>query len=246
MRKISFRAGLAAVATTAMLLSGCGSSSSDTTETADTVTSQAPADNGVAALTADEILAKAKAALTAAGSYRMKGSGATDDGTVSLDFKVSGGEFIGTMSMGQGASIELLSAGGQQYMKPSEGFWTMLGMGAQAKTMMAAIDGKWVLVPTTDKSLSGIFGAANVDEVLKPTGTLAKGEATQIAGTPVITLTDSGDAESKMFVATTGEPYPVKLGTADGDGVAFSDFGTTFADIKAPAAGEFIKREDLG
>ncbi|SDT48755.1 hypothetical protein [Actinoplanes derwentensis] len=243
MRKFAFRVGFAAVAATAMLLSGCGSSDSD--GTGNTATVDTAADNGVAALGADEILTKAKDALKKAGSYRMKGSATESGTTMNLDFRISGTDLQGTLSLGESADIELLSVGGQQYMKPSEGFWTMLGMGAQAKTMTEKLAGKWVLVPTTDESLTGIFGAANVDEVLKPTGTLAKGEATEIAGTPVITLTDSGDAENQMFVATKGEPYPVKLGTATGDGVAFSDFGASFTDIKAPAEGEYIKKEDL-
>ncbi|HWS36743.1 MAG TPA: hypothetical protein VN408_28890 [Actinoplanes sp.] len=246
MRKTTFRAGFAAVAAAAMLLAGCGSNdSTGSTGTGDSAAVQSDADNGVAALGAEEILAKAKEALTKAGSYKMSGSATQDGTTMKMDFEISGKDLKGKLTMGEGADIELLSVGGQQFMKPSEGFWTMLGLGAQAKTMTDKLGGKWVLVPTTDQSLSGIFGAANPDEVLKPTGTLTKGAATEVAGTPVITLTDSGDAETSMFVATKGEPYPVKLGAATGDGVTFSDFGASFTDIKAPAEGEFVKKEDL-
>lgn len=249
MRKTTFRAGFAAAAAAAMLLAGCGGTdstgSTGSTATGDSAAVESTTDNGIAALGADEILAKAKAALTKAGSYKMSGSATQDGTTMKMDFEISGKDLKGTLSMGEGADIELLSVGGQQFMKPSEGFWTMLGLGAQAKVMTEQLGGKWVLVPTTDQSMSSIFGAANPDEVLKPTGTLTKGEATEVAGTPVITLTDSGDAENAVFVATKGEPYPVKLGAATGDGVTFSDFGASFTGIKAPAEGEFVKKEDL-
>ncbi|GAA1639243.1 hypothetical protein [Actinoplanes couchii] len=243
MRKTTFRAGLAAVATAAMLLAGCGST--DGKDGGSSATVETGADNGVAELGADEILTKAKESLTKAGSYRMSGAATQDGTTMKLDFAISGTDLKGTLSMGEGADIELLSAGGQQFMKPSEGFWTMLGLGAQAKTMTDKLAGKWMLVPATDQSMSGIFGAANPDEVLKPSGALTKGEATEVNGTPVITLADGGDADNKVFVATKGEPYPIKLGTATGDGVTFSDFGASFTDIKAPAEGEYIKKEDL-
>ncbi|MBO3743604.1 hypothetical protein [Actinoplanes flavus] len=239
MKKTTLQAGAAALAAAAMLLAGCGSSdSSDTASTGAPAATQA-ADNGVAALTADEILAKAKEALKKAGSYHVKGS-ATQDGTeMAMDFRVSGVNFAGTLSMGQG-DVELLLVDGKQYMRPSEGFYTMLGMGETAKTVTAALGTKWLEVSATDKSMSSIFGIVNIDEMLSSTGTAAKGEPAQLDGRPVITLTDSDDATSKLFVATTGEPYPLRMGEATGDGITFTEFGDTFADIKAPAADQVL------
>ncbi|WP_433795122.1 hypothetical protein [Actinoplanes sp. CA-252034] len=249
MTKIAFRAGLAAVATASMLLSGCGGSDSAEPKggTATTAASQAPADNGVAALAAEEILTKAKDALTKAGSFHMAGAATTDGETMSLDFKVSGKDFAGKMSMGKDAEVEILSVGGKQYMKPSEGFWAMIAGAEQAKTMVKATGGKWVLVPAKDQ-ISGLFAAADVNELLKPGGALSKGEATKVGEQPVITLKDASDADSQVFVATTGEPYPVRIGSsATGEGVTFSKFGEKFdADIKAPAADQVIDQASLG
>jgi hypothetical protein len=246
MTKIAFRAGLAALATASMLLSGCGGS--DSTEPkggTTTAASQAPADNGAAALAADEILAKAKEALTKAGSFRLAGSATTDGETMSLDFKVAGKDFSGKLSMGKDADVEILSVGGKQYMKPSEGFWAMLAGAEQAKTMAAATGGKWVLVPAKDQ-VSGLFAAADVNELLKPGGTLSKGEATKVGEQPVITLKDSSDAESLVFVATTGEAYPVRIGpSATGEGITFSEFGAKFDGIVAPAADQVIDQASL-
>ncbi|GGN24278.1 hypothetical protein FHR83_002888 [Actinoplanes campanulatus] len=247
MKKTTLQAGAAALAAAAMLLAGCGSSDSGDTGSKGTPAATQATDNGVAALTADEILAKAKEALKKAGSFQVKGSQTSEGTTVSIDFRISGDDFAGSMSMGEGADVELLSVGGKQYMKPAEGFWAMLAGPEQAKKMAAATGDKWILVPAKDETATGLFAAGNVDELLKPTGKLAKGEAAKVGDTAVITLTDAGDATAKLFVATTGDAYPVKIGAdAAGDGILFSEFGATFADIKAPAAGEFIEKSSLG
>lgn len=173
------------VATVVMLLSGCGGG--DNTETGGPVASPAAPDNGVTALAADEILAKARAALEQAGSYRMKGK-ATEQGTkIGVDVTVAGADFRGTLSFADAAEVELL----------------------------------------------------------KPEGRLSKGGTLSIAFTPVVELTDSGNAENKLYVATTGDPYPVVLGELTGDRVEFSDFGASFPDVKAPAAGEFIEQSKI-
>lgn len=244
MTKIAFRAGLAALATATMLLSGCGGSDSAEPKGGTTAAAQAT-DNGVAALTADEILAKAKEALTKANSFHLAGSATTDGDTMSLDFKISGKDFVGTMSMGKDAAVEVLAVGGKQYMKPSEGFWAMIAGAEQAKTMVAATGGKWVLVPAGEQ-ISGLFAAADVNELLKPGGTLSKGEATKVGEQAVITLKDSSDADSQVFVATTGEAYPVRIGPSiTGEGITFSEFGATFEGIVAPAADQVIDQASL-
>ncbi|MEV0898823.1 hypothetical protein [Actinoplanes sp. NPDC049802] len=178
--------------------------------------------------------------MSQAGSYHVKG-GATQDGTeMAMDFRISGADFSGKLSMGADADVDLLVVGGKQYMRPSEGFWSMLGMGETAKTVSATLGTKWLEVSAADQSMSSIFSIVKIDELLSVTGKAAKGESTEVDGKPVVTLTDSADAESKLFVATTGEPYPVRLGAATGEGVSFSEFGGTFDDIKAPAADQVL------
>ncbi|MDI6097171.1 hypothetical protein QLQ12_00925 [Actinoplanes sp. NEAU-A12] len=243
MRKISLRAGLAAVATATLLLAGCGSSDSakpTAAATSQAPTSQAPTDNGIAALSADEILAKSKAALKKAGSFQMKGNAIVEKDTMAVDFRVSGADFVGSMTMGKDAEVKVMLVGGKQYMKPSEGFWKMLGLGEMAQTMAKTAGDKWLLVPAGDDSIGGIFDAADPDVLLKSTGTIGKGATTQIGAQPVIALTDTGEKEAQLFVATTGEPYPIKQGTATGDGIIFSDFGATFDTLTAPTAEQIL------
>src|SRR4051812_45296008 len=101
---------LAVLTAGAMLVGGCGNSAAPTGSApvlADPASagpgSAAPpkaADNGVAALKPSAIVDRAKAALKSAKSFRMKGT-ATDNGQkISLDFKISGRDSSGTMTMG--------------------------------------------------------------------------------------------------------------------------------------------------
>jgi hypothetical protein len=200
-----------------------------------------PSDNGVAALTADEILQRAKAALKQAKSFRTKGSMVDAGQKTSVDLKVSGKDVAGSLSIGK-AKVDLLAVGGQQYMRPNEQFWVMAGTGTakQAQAVTELMGDRWVKVPAGDKDLADLFAVANIDDVLKPDGKLSKGKVKEVSGVPTIGLIDSGAAGGMLYIATTGQPYPIQLDGSDGAVMTFSNFGDTFADIKKPTASQTV------
>ncbi|BCJ46812.1 lipoprotein [Actinoplanes ianthinogenes] len=236
------RAGLAALTITAALLAGCGNGDKpDTAAPAGTA-----AANGVADLEAAAILEKAKAALKAAKSFHVKGA-VSDSGEVTkLDLKVAGADVAGTIDMG-GATLEMLSVGGARYIRPNEAFWTMIdSSGATAKLMKQAVGDKWIKPTANDASLgSFFFGASDIDEMLTPGGALSKGEAKPVEGVPAIGLVDGSDAKTVLYVATSGEPYPIKMERPAPEGLTFSEFNQTFPEIKAPAAAEVVDQASL-
>lgn len=229
------------------LLAGCASNDDkkDASSPA-TTTSAAPADNGVAALEATAIIDKARAALKAAKSYHMAGS-ITDEGQkTSLDVKVSGADVLGSMTISD-AKIELLRVAGKQFIKPSAAFWKLTSP-QQAGAIAQIVGDRWVVVPASNKDLSSFFTVTDVDEILSPdSNTVTKGAVKPINGTPAIALTE-GDADGTLYVATTGEPYPLKLEGAkpEDGGMDFTEFGSTFADIQAPAAADTIDFSKIG
>jgi hypothetical protein len=200
-----------------------------------------PVDNGVAALTADKILQRAEAALKEAKSYRVKGNIIDAGQKISVDFEASGKDVRGSMTVGAG-KVELLSVGGQHYMRPNEQFLVAAGglKQAQAKAFVALIGDRWAKVPASDKDFNSLFDVANPDVLLKPDGKVSKGKAKVVAGVPTIAVIESGSDGGTLYVATTGKPYPVEMTAKNGSITTFSSVGATFTDIKAPSASEVV------
>lgn len=232
-----------ALSAATVLLAGCGSKSADDSQagTAPSAapTSAAPADNGIAALTADQILAKTKAAVKAAKSFNVKGSELDDGQKSTMNFQVAGKELDGTLAMGK-ATVEILVVGGGQYMKANEAFWATAGDAKSAPAIAKLIGDRWVKVPNDNKDFGELFSIVNIDDLLKSDGTVTKGAATQVDGTPVIELIDGGSPSGTLDVQTVGDPYPVKLTSEDGSLLTFTGFNGTFPAIKKPAAADIV------
>ncbi|QGN48450.1 hypothetical protein ACN26Y_20470 [Micromonospora sp. WMMD558] len=228
---------LVPLAVTGMVLAGCGE------PTTGGATWSAPADaasaagNGVADLTAAEILRKTNAALKKAGSFRVEGQRKDGGSTLSIDLKVMGEDLAGTLGL-NGQRIQLLLVGGQPYFKANETFWKESG--PRGEGMAQLIGDRWVTVARDDKNFGSLFTIAEDAANLAPDGTATKGEAKTIDAGPAITLIDESD-RSTLYVATTGEPYPLLIVGPDNQGqLAYSEFGKSFPDIKKPAAADVI------
>ncbi|MBV1855648.1 hypothetical protein [Catellatospora tritici] len=223
------------IALAGVLLAGCNDTDG-AKPAASAATSVAPAGNGVEALGATEILTKSKDALGKAGSYRIKGE--MTETKLKLDIRVAGKDIVGTITM-DGAAIDLLSVGGQTYFKADASFWKTQ-MGDQGEALAKLVGTKWLKVPADNKEFGDFFKIADVDELLKPEGTLTKGKVETIGGVSAIALTE-GAAKGTLYVATTGEPYPLRLAGPTGEGqVDFTDFGAKFDELKAPADADVL------
>ena len=229
---------LVPIAVAGTLLAGCGGQAdSGSPAPSASATSTASADNGVAALTPDEILTKATAALEKAGSFQMKGEMEETGDTISVDLKVQGDDLSGTIGMA-GSSIQLLAVGGEGYFKADSNFWKQNG-GPDGEGIAQMIGDRWVKVKPDDENFGELFSIADPKTLLKADGTVTKGEPKTTDAGPAIALVDSSD-QSTLYIATTGEPYPLLIEGPDKKGQAvFSGFGSSF-EMKAPAASEVI------
>jgi hypothetical protein len=237
-------AATAFAATAALLLTGCQGDGGGDNAPAAAPVSAAPADNGVAALTAEQILERARTAMQGAASFRVKGEMTEDGQAVALDFKTKGKDLSGSIGMGA-AKAQLLVVGGRQYMKPNEQFWAMMDDPQKAKAVTTLMADRWAKIPAGEESFSQLFNAANVNEMLKNSGKVSKGPQKDIDGVPAIGLLDEGPDGGTLYIATVGEPYPLRIEAQDaGAGqISFSEFGAAFPELKAPAEGEVV---DLG
>ncbi len=228
------------------LLAGCGGGDNGGTTSSSSAppASTAPASNGVAELTPDEILAKAIEALEKAGSYQVSGK-ATEEGEVtSMDFKFANGSWGGTINM-QGSGVELLVVENQTYFKADADFWKAMG-GADGAGVAKLINDRWVKVSADDEmfgDMSEISGMADPKTLLQPDGTLAKGEAKELEAGPAIGLVDQ-KAKSTLYVATTGEPYPLLIESPDGD-VTIGGFGESYPELVQPAEKDVVDFSEL-
>lgn len=135
-------AGAIALVALAGLLAGCGNA--DDTAAATTQATSAPAGNGIEALDADQILAKAKAALKGAKSFRMTGTSDNNGQKMAVDLEVSGDDLRGTLSLGTG-KLELLAVGGTRYVRPDEAFWMSSAPSPeQGKAAAEAVGNRWI------------------------------------------------------------------------------------------------------
>jgi len=242
------KVALVALAMAATTLAGCQSDKAGSPQPAAgsaAPSASAPAGNGVKALGADEILESAKAALKRTKSFRAKGSIDDNGQQIEIDLEESGSDFVASMTMGK-AKVELLAVAGKKYLRPNEQFLAVATDAKQGKALAQAVGGRWIAGAEKDQSFAELFAIGSIDELLKPTGALSKGEEKEVGGVPAIGLKDAGDPDSMLYIATTGEPYPLRLAGKGGSAVVLSAFGEAFTDITKPAANQIVDMSKLG
>jgi hypothetical protein len=184
------------------LLVGCGSS-----------------DNGIASKSAAEILAASKTAVQNASSVTIKSKSAQGPiaiADIQLRLTKNGGQVMGTIL---GSSFEVLRTGNTVYLKEPS-LYKDLGV-----TRHVSLE-TWVKAPANGQ-LQGATAtgrthlrneaaftnlAYEATRLMTPSGKLEKGKTTRIEGQPVIELkARTGNWGTRLYIKTTGEPYPVKL-----------------------------------
>jgi hypothetical protein len=245
-RKMTGTALVTILAASSLLLVGCGSSSSSSTPSGGGGSSAASsadpsADNGVAALPAEQILAAAKAAADTKNSVHMAGTVAGN--AFDLIVTKSAGS-SGTLTIG-GNDMRIIVSGESVYLKASADFWTTFG-GSKGAATAALVGDKWVKASTSTAAFSDFLKfdgfLKNIDKSLTSTGSITKGDTSDLDGTPVIALVDNSPTNGgTLLVATTGEPLPLKLMPATSassgtDGIKLSDWGTATPDAIPDAA----------
>ncbi|GAA2104851.1 hypothetical protein GCM10009780_56350 [Actinomadura alba] len=207
---------VAAAAVTAMVLAAAACGDDGATKGAASspskATPTAPAGNGVAEKSADEIVAAAKNAFGAATSVHVKGNFEDAGHKIAIDLSLGRDGTKGTITApveGKTYPVSLISVNEKFYMK-SPKLWRAVG-GAAAANL---IGNRWVLIPKDDsKDFEDFEQLADLekfsDEMLSfDDEVFTKGSPTVVDGKPVITLKGS---DSIVYVATTGTPYIIRL-----------------------------------
>lgn len=118
--------------------------------------------------------------------------------------------------------------------------------GATEDGSPVAVDLEVAVVPAGgDDDLGSFFDLTKADNLLSFQGPLTKGPSKRIGDTAAVSVVDKDGAT--MYVAATGEPYPLRLEEKPGgDALVLSEFGKTFPAIKAPTGSNVIDLGKLG
>jgi hypothetical protein len=183
---------------TAVLLAGCGSGH------------QKAQSNGEASKPANQVLANAKAAATAAATVHVSGSIVSGATPIKLDLSMARDKgATGSMST-NGLSFNLIRVGDTLYIKGSDEFYKHFAGAAVAQLL----HGKWLKASATHGQLKSLAPLTNIRAlwagISANHGKLENKGATAFQGQRVVEIRDTSD-NSKLYVAATGKPYPVAI-----------------------------------
>jgi hypothetical protein len=236
---------IALLVTVVALLGACTTTTGGTGTATTTPTTPAPTDNGIAALPVADILTKTTTALKGASSVHIKGQINTGSENIGVDLTVNlARDGVGSLTI-NGQNLQVTKLGTQVYFKADAGFWEQNIPGAQGQAAATLLAGKYLSAPTTDPKF-GSFASffALVDQFDFATGaksaTATKGQTQTINGTPAIALVESGSDGGTLWVATQGDPFPVRLEGPPGQGsLDFTDYNKPLV-ISTPPADQTI------
>jgi hypothetical protein len=187
---------LAPLVLAAALLAACGGGSSG---------------NGVADMTADEIVAEATEAATSAESVHVKG-GTGGTNPLELDLYLVAGEGGEGTLTANGLTFEMVRIGDKAYFKGDDAFWNQFGGGAAVAALMRD---KWLVAPADSGDLASFTPLTDLEQLFEELlgnhgEPLEKGDETEVDGQPAIAVNDT-EEDATLYVATEGEPFPLKV-----------------------------------
>ncbi len=198
----------------AVVLAGCGGSSSS--------------GNGVADKSPTEILAATKAASESAKSVHVAGSIVSEKSPITLDMNLLAGRGGRGQLSESGLAFELIQVAGTVYIKGSAAFYKHIGGTAAAQLLQ----GKWLKAPSSDANFASLSQLTDlhqlVDQTLASHGSLKKSGTTTIAGQKVVGITDTTKGGT-LYIATTGKPYPIEIskGGSGGGKITFDHWNSS-------------------
>lgn len=167
--------------------------------------------NGIASKPADAIVAAALAATNSATSVHVSGNIPENGQLLSIDLHIAGSRGGSGWMAEKGTRADIIRIGSKAYMKGSAAFWRSFGGKAAAQILT----GRWIMGSATSGNFASLAPLTDLHKfvggMLSDHGKLVKGATTTIAGRSVIAVSDTATQGSTLYIATTGQPYPVQL-----------------------------------
>ena len=179
---------------------GCGGSTDSPADSS--------ADNGITQDSPQEILNAAKEAASKANSVTIQGTSSLSlrqliKTTVDLKLTRTGGQ--GTIEL-IGIKFQVIGSKDAIYVKGSEQLYRRLHMRKPRSP------DTWLKLSASSELAAYTDLAGETNRVISTGGDTTKGATTTVEGQPVIELKTEGKLyNGRLYIKTTGEPYPVKL-----------------------------------
>jgi hypothetical protein len=208
----------------AVLLAGCGSTSS--------------AGNGLASKTPAQILAAAKSAAAGAASVHVAGSIVSEGKPISIDMELVGENGVGDnggkgrLTVG-GLGIQLIEVDRAVYVKGSSAFYTHFAGATAARVLKD----KWLKGSAERGPLASLASLADlgklIDSTLEDHGTLVRKASSTVGAQRAVGVSDASN-DGTLYVAATGTPYPLAIVKSDAGRIVFDRWNKQVS-LAAPA-----------
>lgn len=210
------------LAAAAVLVAGCGSSSSSS-------------ENGLASKSPEEILTASKTAAHEASTVHVKGSIANEGKSIALDVSLEKGKgATGSITL-EGSRIEIVDLENYVYIKGSPAFYTKVAGPAAAQLL----SGKWLKTSASAGSFSSFSQLTDlnklVDSALESHGKLKNSGTSTVQGKKAVGVTDT-EKNGTLYVSLEGKAFPLEIskGGSGGGSISFEDWNQPVT-ITAPA-----------
>lgn len=205
--------------------------------------SPSPTSNGVDALSASKILAKARKASSAAKSVHIQGKMTEESKTFEIDVRVGGERGAAGHIIMNGQRVDMIRIEDSVYMKGDDAFWRSGG----GDSAVVLLSGKYVKIGLNDKDFADLtlftFPSAIFSDLVKPKGVVTKGRGARVNGVPAVTLVDG--TGGKLYVATEGKPYILRVASdKEAGSLDFLDYDKTVS-VHAPPADRVVDLDEL-
>ncbi len=219
----------------ALATSGCGGGGTKT----NTARTEATQTNGLEKKSAAQVEQNAAAALKAAKSVHVTGTGRSQGKPQRVDLRIQGNSGSGTIETADGV-LEITTVGADTYLKADQRAWQAMGA---PPSLQRLASGRWVkLGAQQTSSVEGWSLDSLAAQLTKNDSPLQpRVEQATLDGNKAVVLSQQNG--SKLYVANTGLAYPLRMelkGTDTGR-LDFTEYGSDFH-ITAPSGAVDLSR----
>jgi len=242
------RRGFAAITASGLLFlaAACSSSSSPPSAVARSSASSSAAGDPLAALTADQITAKAAADLGSAPSVHLAGQGSMNGQMATMNVTLTQHGCEWTLTYPGKGSVELIVIGSSAWMKADKQFWESEAGTSRGQVMAQLLDGRYAKMPA-DK-IGNMVSYCSPHDLAKQINNgdpEVKGPLTVVDGQRALELRDTADG-SVGYVSLSA--HPEVLSNRGGKGGNTGQVTVTYntpGTISPPPAGQVVDLSGL-